>query len=101
MLQCSKGGDLSSGYLMAAGMYGFPLPNEKFSLNIDALLIRNLFMSFDGTSVDLDSKNILDLGVNLSIYMSDSFGLTVGAKKVFLVKDYSNFVLTLGGGFRF
>ena len=101
MFQYAKVGDLSSGFLMAAGMYGFPLPNEKFSLNIDAMFIRNLFMSFDGKSVDLDSKNILDLGVNLSIYMSESFGLTVGAKKVFLVKDYSNFVLTLGGGFRF
>lgn len=101
MFQYAKVGDLSSGFLMAAGMYGFPLPNEKFSLNVDAMFIRNLFMSFDGESVDLDSKSILDLGVNLSIYMSDSFGLTVGAKKVFMVKDYSNFVLTLGGGFRF
>lgn len=101
MFQYSKVGDLSSGYLMAAGMYGFPLANPKYSLNIDGLFIRNLFTSYDGSSVDLDSRSILDLGVNLSIYMSETFGLTVGAKKVFLVKDYSNFVLTLGGGFRF
>ncbi|MCH7528363.1 MAG: hypothetical protein IH972_02300 [Candidatus Marinimicrobia bacterium] len=69
MFQYSKVGDLSSGYLMAAGMYGFPLANEKFSLNIDGLFVRNLFLSFDGESVDLDSKNILDLGASLEDHL--------------------------------
>ena len=96
----SKVGELSTTYLNAAGMYGFPI-GERYALNIDVLFMRNLRTAFAGESVDLESNNILSLGANGSIYMSESFGLNAGIKTMLLVKDYSSFEITIGGGFRF
>ena len=96
----SKVGELSTTYLNAAGMYGFPI-GERYAMNIDVLYMRNLRTAFAGESVDLESNNILSLGANGSIYMSESFGLNAGIKTTLLVKDYSSFEITIGGGFRF
>ena len=96
----SKVGDLSTTYLNAAGMYGFPI-GERYAMNIDALYMRNLRTAFAGESVDLESNNILSLGANGSIFMSETFGLNAGFKTTLLVKDYSSFEITIGGGVRF
>ena len=100
MFQQSKVGELSTTYLNAAGMYGFPI-GERYALNIDVLYMRNLRTTIDGDSADLKSNNILSLGANGSIYMSEAFGLNAGFKTMLLVKDYSSYEITIGGGYRF
>jgi len=100
MFQQTNIGDIANQYLNVAGMYGFPI-GERFSLNIDALYTSNLYTAFDDEEIEMDSKNILNIGVNLSIYMSEAFGMNIGLKKVFLVKDYESLEFTLGAGFRF
>lgn len=100
MFNYASMGDLSTTYLTLAALYGRPI-NDKFSLNIDAIFSRNISASYDGESVDFESKNALNTGATLGWMISDAFNLNLGARTTLMVKDYSGFELNIGSSFIF
>jgi hypothetical protein len=100
MYQYIKVDKMTTMYQNFAGSYGFPI-GEKMALNLDGLLMWNIYQAYDGEKIDVDENMLLNLGAVMSIYMSETFGLNAGVKKTLLIEDYSSFEITLGSSYRF
>ena len=90
--------------LLSAGLsYGFPL-GKRLALNTDGLYTFNA-LSFTlgdkGGYNKIDNPQMLSIAENLDIFFSRLFSLTVGLKTTLLVKDYNDFIITIGASRRF
>jgi hypothetical protein len=96
MLQQSFVGDMKTLMLTAGVLYGVPI-GERFAINTSAVYAINILtMGSDGV-VDLKNRNMIQPAINLSTYLTKAFSLDAGVKTTFLVKDYNDFILTIGG----
>jgi len=99
MGQYSVLGDLHTQYGNFALMYGLPI-GRKFAVNIDFLYSNVINQEFDGIEIPMDDSDFFVSGAIFDYYITESFGVNVGTKKVFGLDDYESMELTLGGGLR-
>jgi hypothetical protein len=95
MLQQSFIGDSKTTLVTAGVLFGIPI-KERFALNPSAILAYNILtVGKDGT-VKPDNPFMLQPAFNGSIYFSRLFTLDCGMKTTLFIKDYSDFILTVG-----
>lgn len=100
MLQAAVVGDLYTGYGNFAFLWGMPIAS-RFAINLDVLYTNVVYQEFDGNEIDIDDSDFFHGGFIFDFYVTESFGLNLGAKKVFALDNYESLELTLGGGIRF
>jgi hypothetical protein len=100
MVQQSFLADMATTLLTAGLQYGLPL-GGRFALNTHLIYAVNVVTMNKNGAVDVESPQMFQPALNCSIYMSRLFSLDVGLKKTFLIKDYSDLIVTVGGSVLF
>ncbi len=100
MLQQSFVGSAITSLLSAGVTYGLPL-GDRLALNTDVLYTLNALSFGKDGYVKMKNPNMLSLAENVDIFFTRTFSLTLGAKTTLLVKDYNDFIITIGASRRF
>ncbi|MBN1128091.1 MAG: hypothetical protein JXA71_03850 [Chitinispirillaceae bacterium] len=95
MIQQSMVGDMKTTLLTAGVLFGLPLL-DRYALNPSCVLAYNVLTMGKNGAVDIESPLMLQPALNGSIYFSRLFTLDVGAKTTLLLKEYGDFILTIG-----
>ncbi|MBD3421996.1 MAG: hypothetical protein GF398_17935 [Chitinivibrionales bacterium] len=100
MMQESFVGRLITTLLSVGGMYGLPL-GERLALNFDGLYTINALAFGEKGYIKLTNPHMLSIAGSLDIFITELFSFTTGMKTTLLVKNYNDFIVTIGASRRF
>jgi hypothetical protein len=95
MVQQSMVGDVKTTLITAGMLFGLPIM-DRYALNPSCVLAYNVLTLGKDGAVDVESPFMLQPAINGSIYFTRLFTLDLGAKTTLFLKDYSDFIVTLG-----
>ena len=100
MVQQSFLADMATTLLTVGLQYGLPL-GSRFAINTHLIYAENVATMNKNGAVKVSNPRMLQPALSCSIYMSRLFSFDVGLKKTFLIKDYSDLIVTVGGSVLF
>jgi hypothetical protein len=95
MVQQSFVGDIKTTLLTTGVLFGLPIL-DRYAINPSCVAALNLFTAGKKGKVDVTSPFMLQPALNGSIYFTKLFTLDAGLKTTLFIKDYSDFILTVG-----
>ena len=81
-------------------MYGMPI-SQRFAIIGDCLGTYILSSKYKSIKIDINDPYMLNLGIYVDYYISSTFKINAGLKKVLLVDDYKSTEFVIGSGTRF
>jgi hypothetical protein len=95
MVQQSFVGSSKTTLLTAGVLFGIPI-SQRYAANPSCVLAYNLYTAGKNGKVDVTSPFMLQPALNGSIYFTKLFTLDIGTKTTLFIKDYHDFIITLG-----
>lgn len=95
MFQQSFVGDMKTTLLTAGVLFGLPIL-DRYAINPSCVAALNLYTAGKKGSVKVNSPFMLQPALNGSIYFTKLFTLDAGLKTTLFIKDYGDFIMTVG-----
>jgi hypothetical protein len=95
MLQQSFVGSSKTTLLSLGALFGIPI-GQRYAANPSFIFAYNLYTAGKSGSITITSPVMLQPALNGSIYFTKRFTLDIGAKTTLFIKDYHDFIATVG-----